>query len=53
MSESSRSVLAHDVFFTLKEQTAEARAALVAACDKYLTGHPGVVHYSAGAREPS
>ncbi len=53
MSESSKSGLAHAVFFTLKEQTPEAREALVAACDKYLTGHPGVVHYSAGVREPS
>jgi hypothetical protein len=42
--------LAHVVFFTLKERTAAAREALVAACHKYLTGHPGTVHFSAGAR---
>jgi heme-degrading monooxygenase HmoA len=42
--------LAHLVFFTLKERTDEARQALVAACHKYLTGHPGTVHFSAGVR---
>ena len=45
--------LAHVVFFTLKDHTPASREAFVAACDKYLTDHPGTVHYSAGAREPS
>lgn len=45
--------LAHLVFFTLKERTAEARAAFVAACHKYLSDHPGTLHYSAGARGES
>jgi hypothetical protein len=45
--------LAHLVFFTLKERTAEARGAFVTACHKYLSEHPGVVHYSAGARGES
>lgn len=40
--------LGHMVFFTLKERTPEARAKLVAACDTYLSGHPGTVYYSAG-----
>lgn len=40
--------LAHDVYFELKEDTPAARAALVAACRKYLTGHPGVVWFAAG-----
>ena len=40
--------LAHMVFFTLKKDTPENRKKLVAACDKYLTGHEGVVYYSAG-----
>ena len=44
--------LAHLVFFTLKESTDAGRASLVAACDKYLTDHPGTVHYSAGTRAP-
>lgn len=40
--------LAHIVFFTLHDGTPANRAALVAACDKYLTGHPGTIYYSAG-----
>jgi hypothetical protein len=42
--------LAHLVFFTLKDQSAEARDALVAACHKYLSDHSGTLHFSAGAR---
>jgi hypothetical protein len=42
--------LAHVVFFTLKDRSEAARDALVAACHKYLTDHPGTVHFSAGAR---
>jgi hypothetical protein len=42
--------LGHMVFFTLKERTPEAQAKLVAACDKYLSGHDGTVYYSAGGR---
>ena len=40
--------LAHMVFFTLKDDTPENRKKLIAACDKYLTGHEGTVYYSAG-----
>ncbi len=41
--------LAHMVFFTLAEDTQVNQKKLVAACDKYLTGHDGTVYYSAGA----
>lgn len=41
-------MLGHMVFFTLNESTPENRAKLVAACDKYLGGHDGTIHYSAG-----
>jgi hypothetical protein len=41
-------VMAHDVYFELKDDTPATRAALVAACKKYLTGHPGTVSFSAG-----
>lgn len=41
--------LAHMVFFTLAEDTPENQQKLVAACDKYLTGHDGTVYYSAGS----
>jgi hypothetical protein len=40
--------LAHDVFFALKDNSKEARAKLVAACKKYLTGHEGTVFFAAG-----
>jgi len=41
-------LLAHDVYFSLNDASPAARDALVAACKKYLTGHPGVVAFSAG-----
>ena len=50
MSSSAATRLAHVVFFTLKDRTPAARDALVAACHKYLTDHPGTVHFSAGVR---
>ena len=45
------SVLAHDVYFTLKDSGPEARQALVEACRKYLSGHPGTVFFAAGQRD--
>ena len=50
MSSPSPCGLAHLVFFTLKDRSPAARDALVAACHKYLTDHPGTVHFSAGPR---
>jgi len=41
-------MLSHDVFFTLKDDSPEARRQLVAGCEKYLTGHPGTVWFAAG-----
>ena len=43
-------MLAHMVFFTLKDKTPENRDKLVAACQKYLSDHPGTVYFSAGTR---
>ena len=40
--------LSHDVYFSLNDASPAARAALVAACKKYLTGHEGTVAFSAG-----
>ncbi len=40
----------HSVYFTLKEPTIENRDQLIAACNQYLTDHPGTIHYSAGSR---
>jgi len=42
--------LAHDVYFTLKDASPQAKAALVAACRKYLAGHDGVVFFATGTR---
>lgn len=39
-------MLAHNVFFALKEKS--QAPALLAACRKYLTGHPGVVFFACG-----
>jgi hypothetical protein len=41
-------VLQHDVFFTLKDHSADARKKLVDACKKYLDEHPGTLGFSAG-----
>lgn len=41
-------MLSHNVFFKLKEPGDEARKALIDACHKFLSGHPGVVFYAAG-----
>ena len=41
-------MLSHDVFFSLKDNSPEAKKKLVAACKKYLSGHPGEVFFAAG-----
>ncbi|HEY5315679.1 MAG TPA: Dabb family protein, partial [Pirellulales bacterium] len=41
-------MLVHDVYFTLNDNSPEAREKLVAACEKYLTNHPGTVFFAAG-----
>lgn len=41
-------MLAHNVFFTLKDQSPEAKKRLVDACKKYLSKHPGTVFFAAG-----
>jgi Stress responsive A/B Barrel Domain len=46
----TESLLAHNVFFTLKDRSAAAKQKLVAACKKYLTGHPGTLFFAAGTR---
>jgi hypothetical protein len=43
-------VLAHDVYFTLKDAGPEAKQKLVAACRKYLSGHDGAVFFATGVR---
>ena len=41
-------MLAHNVYFSLNDNSAAAIEKLVAACEKYLTGHPGTVFFAAG-----
>jgi predicted nucleotidyltransferase len=43
-------MLAHNVYFTLTDNSTAAKEKLVAACKKYLTGHPGTVFFGAGTR---
>lgn len=42
------SVLSHDVFFSLKDSSDAAKSKLVAACQKYLSGHEGTMFFSVG-----
>ena len=41
-------LLAHSVYFSLKEPSADAKQTLVDSCKKHLSQHPGVVFFSAG-----
>jgi len=43
-------VLAHDVYFALRDASPEARQKLVEACRRYLAGHEGEVSFAAGVR---
>ena len=45
-------MLAHNVYFTLKDASPAAQRKLVDACRKYLKDHPGVVFFAAGTLEP-
>jgi hypothetical protein len=40
--------VAHMVYFKLKDSSEAGRDKLVAACEKYLSGHEGTVYFSAG-----
>lgn len=41
-------MIAHDVYFSLKDNSSEAKDKLIAACKKYLTDHPGTVWFAVG-----
>ena len=47
-AESAQKMLAHDVYFSLKDNSPQAKEKLVAACKKYLSDHPGTVWFAAG-----
>lgn len=44
--------LAHHVFFTLRDNSPNAVQTLVAACQKYLDNHDGLVYFAVGTRNP-
>jgi stress responsive alpha/beta barrel protein len=48
-AEKAPKMLSHDVYFTLKDDSPKAKEALVAGCKKFLSEHPGVVWFAAGA----
>jgi hypothetical protein len=41
-------MLVHNVYFALKDNSNAAKEKLLAACKKYLTGHPGTVFFACG-----
>jgi succinylarginine dihydrolase len=41
-------LLVHNVFFALKDNSEAAKQRLLAACKKYLSGHPGTVFFACG-----
>jgi hypothetical protein len=43
-------MISHNVYFTLKENSADAKKKLVADCKKYLSDHPGTAFFAAGGR---
>lgn len=50
MTPGSQKPFAHMVYFTLKEGSPAAQAALIESCKKYLNDHEGLTHFSVGAR---
>lgn len=44
--------LAHHVFFTLHDNSDEAVARLIEACQKYLDNHDGLIDFAVGRRDP-
>ena len=45
-------MLGHMVYFTLKDNAPEKVEAMLAACRKYLTGHPGTTFFAVGTLVP-
>lgn len=41
-------MLSHAVYFSLRDRSPASVAALIAACETHLTGHPGTVSMSVG-----
>ena len=45
-------LLAHNVFFALKDRSDAAVQALIDACKKYLTVQQGILFFACGRRDP-
>jgi hypothetical protein len=43
-------MLGHMVYFTLKDYSPQAIENMLAACRRYLTGHPGTLFFAVGTR---
>src|SRR4051794_21682881 len=41
-------MLAHNVYFTLADNSDAAKRSLIAACKTYLKSHPGIVFFACG-----
>jgi quinol monooxygenase YgiN len=52
MAETGKPMIAHMVYFTLKDNSADAIEKLLASCRQHLTGHPGTVFFAVGTRVP-
>lgn len=48
----TKSMLAHVVYFTLKDRSTAGVQRQLDACQKYLTDHDGVVFFGVGTRTP-
>lgn len=46
--EPAPTMISHDVYFSLKDNSPEAKKKLVTACKKYLSKHPGTAFFAAG-----
>jgi len=44
-------LLAHNVFFTLRDNSPSAVQKMIDACKKYLTIQPGIVYFACGTRD--
>jgi hypothetical protein len=47
-AEKAQPMLSHAVYFSLKDNSPQAKEMLIAACKKFLTGHPGAVSFAVG-----
>jgi len=48
VAQAEEKMLAHDVYFSLNDNSPQAKEKLVAACKRYLSDHPGTVWFAAG-----